>query len=289
LSSTMGAGEGIDASSSSRFIRASALLCIASSRLAAGRSQLIVRLAVASHPYRGGCSRPELVKRRMHGWSSNFGAAVESGAARACGSMAAAVEAPSCVARADWTRQMQVRATAWPIGGSITPGRRDAIAVSRAAKLRRRDQGCTTRAPAIVYLSTTVLLHTPVVLLAWTWQMVMMNVQHRSLGAHNCDIQQSNTCRHITISSNHTSPALADPCPSCLYRSCTCSPTCIRRFLRQIDLSLHPCAGFRIQFLLFITFPRVLFLASLFLNQRANTFLQQACPPSPQSHLRLLL
>lgn len=81
----------------------------------------------------------------MHGWSSDFGAAVESGAARACGSMAGAVEAPRCVAPADWTRQMQVRAAAWPIGGSITPARRDPIAVSRPAKLRRRDQGCTTK------------------------------------------------------------------------------------------------------------------------------------------------
>ncbi|PON26066.1 hypothetical protein TGAM01_v205010 [Trichoderma gamsii] len=144
----MGAGECIDASGPSRFIRASALLCIASSRLAAGRSQLIVRLAVASHPYRGGCSRSRDGQAQMHGWSSDFGAAVESGAARACGSMAAAVEAPRCVAAADWTRQMQVRATAWPIGGSITPGRRDPIAESRPAKLRRRDQGFTTKTPS---------------------------------------------------------------------------------------------------------------------------------------------
>lgn len=44
-------------------------------------------------------------------------------------------------------------------------------------------------------------------------------------------------------------------------------------------------AGLRIPFLLFTTFPRVLFIASLFLNQRANRLLQQACPQSPQSHL----
>lgn len=94
----------------------------------------------------------------MHGWSSDFGAAVESGAARACGSMAAAVEAPTCVAAADWMRQMQVRAAAWPIGGSITPGRRDPIAESRPAKLRRRDQGCTTKTPVVVYTCTYFIL-----------------------------------------------------------------------------------------------------------------------------------
>ncbi|KAL7788449.1 hypothetical protein V8C43DRAFT_112177 [Trichoderma afarasin] len=46
-------------------------------------------------------------------------------------SMARAVEAPRCVAPADWRRQMQVRAAAWPIGGSITPACRGLIAQSR--------------------------------------------------------------------------------------------------------------------------------------------------------------
>lgn len=217
LSSTMGAGECIDASGPSRFIRASALLCIASSRLAAGRSQLIVRLAVASHPYRGGCSRSRDGQAQMHGWSSDFGAAVESGAARACGSMAAAVEAPRCVAAADWTRQMQVRATAWPIGGLITPGRRDPIAESRPAKLRRRDQGFTTKTPSSSTTSLYLYLH-----------MNACNSVNSSFDAHNCGIQQSNACRHIAISSNHKPPALAHPCPAFLYRSCSCLPTCIR-------------------------------------------------------------
>lgn len=58
---------------------ASALLCIASSRLAAGRLQLIVRLAVASHPYRGGCSRSRHGQAQMHGWSSHFGLRSKAG------------------------------------------------------------------------------------------------------------------------------------------------------------------------------------------------------------------
>lgn len=53
-------------------------------------------------------------------------------------SMARAVEAPSCVAPADWARQMQVRAAAWPIGGSITPACRDLIAQSRPLSSRAR-------------------------------------------------------------------------------------------------------------------------------------------------------
>lgn len=71
----MGSGDCIDAGGLFRLIRASALLCIASSRL----SQLIVRLAVASHPYRRGCSRTRHGQAQMHGWSSDFGLRSKAG------------------------------------------------------------------------------------------------------------------------------------------------------------------------------------------------------------------
>lgn len=62
----------------------------------------------------------------------------------------------------------------------------------------------------------------------YTGSMNACNSVNSSLGAHNCGIQQSNTCRHIAIPSNHKPPALAHPCPSCLHRGCTCLPACIR-------------------------------------------------------------
>lgn len=128
-----------------------ALLCIASSRLATGNSQTDRPPGHGQPSISLRSFEPEVVKRRCMAGAGDFGAAVESGAARACGSMARAVEAPTCVAPADWMRQMQVRAAAWPIGGSITPGCRDLIALSRPAKLRRRDQGCTNQTSSSTY------------------------------------------------------------------------------------------------------------------------------------------
>lgn len=79
--------------------------------------------------------KPDEDKRRCRAGAALLELRSKAGAARACGSMAAAVEAPTGVAAADWPRQMRVRAPAWPIGGAVTPGRRDLIAVTRPAEL----------------------------------------------------------------------------------------------------------------------------------------------------------
>lgn len=218
LSSTMGSGECIDASGLLRFIRASALLCIASSRLAAGRSQLIVRLAVASHPYRGGCSRARDGQAQMHGWSSDFGLRSKAGR-----------RGPV----AQWQQPSKRRAVSRLLIGRAkcrcAPQPGQSAARSRlAAGIQSLNPGPLSCAAGIRGAPPKLPPSSTSYLLVLAVSMNASNSVHSSRGAHNCGIQQSNACRHIAMSSNHKPPALTHPCLSCLYRSCICLSTCIR-------------------------------------------------------------